>query len=192
MKTSAFCFRSTRFAALSLSLALIAGNVLRSMPVSATAPDGAAAAPVEPGFTSLFDGHSLDGWTLVGKRGAGYGVTNGVIYCAREGGGNLFTERESSDFVLRIQFKLEPGGNNGVGIRAPLEGDAAYNGTEIQPLDDKAPKHATIKPWQCNGSVYNVVPAKNGTAKIGEWNDYEITAKGRKSRVGRNGRTIVD
>jgi hypothetical protein len=87
---------------------------------------------------------------------------------------------------------LEPGGNNGVGIRAPLEGDAAYNGMEIQVLDDKAPKHATIKPWQFNGSVYNVVPAKNGTAKIGEWNDYEITAKGRKIKVVLNGRTIVD
>jgi len=64
----------------------------------------------------------LESWTLHGKSGAGYGVTNGVIYCARDGGGNLFTEKEFSDFVLRLQFKLEPGGNNGVGIRAPLKG----------------------------------------------------------------------
>lgn len=149
-------------------------------------------AQTEPGFVSLFDGKSLDGWTLHGKSGSGYGATNGVIYCARGGGGNLFTEKEFSDFILRLQFKLEPGGNNGVGVRAPLEGDAAYNGMEIQVLDDKAPKHATIKPWQFNGSVYNVVPAKNGTARIGAWNDYEITAKGRKIKVLLNGRTIVD
>jgi hypothetical protein len=149
-------------------------------------------AQTEPGFISLFDGKSLDGWTLHGKSGAGYGVTNGVIYCARGGGGNLLTEKEFSDFILRLQFKLEPGGNNGIGIRAPLEGDSAYNGMEIQVLDDKAPKHATIKPWQFNGSIYNVVPAKNGAAKIGEWNDYEITAKGRKIKVVLNGRTIVD
>lgn len=151
-----------------------------------------ANAQTESGFVSLFDGKSLDGWTLRGKSGEGYGVTNGVIYCARGGGGNLFAEKEFSDFVLRLQFKLEPGGNNGIGIRAPLEGDSAYNGMEIQVLDDKAPKHATIKPWQFNGSIYNVVPAKNGTAKIGEWNDYEITAKGRKIKVVLNGRTIVD
>ena len=151
-----------------------------------------AFAEPESGFVSLFDGKSLDGWTLAAKHGAGYGVTNGVIYCAEGGGGNLFTEKEFSDFVLRLQYKLEPGGNNGVGIRAPLEGDAAYNGMEIQMLDDKAPKHATIKPWQFNGSVYNIVPAKNGTPKIGEWNDYEITAKGRKIKVVLNGRTIVD
>src|SRR5436190_10871904 len=152
----------------------------------------ALSAEVEKGFVSLFDGQSLNGWKLVDKKGDGYGVTNGVIYCAQGGGGNLFSEQEYSDFVLRLDYKLEPGSNNGVGIRAPLEGDAAYAGMEIQVLDDKAPKHATIKPWQFNGSVYNIVPAKNGTPKIGEWNSYQITAKGRKIKVVLNGRTIVD
>ena len=153
---------------------------------------GCATMQSEPGFTSLFDGQTLKGWTLVSKHGAGYGVTNGVMFCAQEGGGNLFTEGEYSDFVLRLDYKLEAGGNNGAGIRAPLEGDTAYSGMEIQMLDDNAPKHATIKPWQFNGSVYNIVPAKNGTPKIGEWNSYEITARGRRIKVVLNGRTIVD
>src|SRR5882672_9915960 len=151
-----------------------------------------SAAGIESDFTSLFDGQSLQGWTLVSQHGAGYGVTKGVIYCAEGGGGNLFTEKEFSDFILRLEYKLEPGGNNGVGIRAPLAGDAAYSGMEIQMLDDKAPKHASIKPWQFNGSVYNIVPAKNGAPKIGEWNAYEITARGRNIKVVLNGRTIVD
>ncbi|HSU57525.1 MAG TPA: DUF1080 domain-containing protein [Candidatus Dormibacteraeota bacterium] len=144
------------------------------------------------GFVSLFDGKTLKGWTLVSQHGSGYGVTNGVIFCAEGGGGNLFNDKEFSDFILRLEFKLQPGGNNGVGIRAPLGGDAAYNGMEIQILDDKAPKHATIKPWQFNGSIYNVVPATNGTAKIGEWNTYEITAIGRHIKVVLNGKTITD
>lgn len=148
---------------------------------------------VEEGFTSLFDGETLNGWALKGGRGGGYGVTNGAIYCARGGGGNLLTEKEFSDFVLRLDYMLEPGGNNGVGIRCPLEGeDVTYSGNEIQVLDDKAPKHAHIKPWQFNGSLYGVVPAKNGTAKIGEWNSYEITACGRNIKVVLNGRTILD
>src|SRR6266542_578531 len=46
------------------------------------------------GFVSLFAGRSLNGWKLVGKKGDGYRVTNGVIYCARAGAGNLFTEKE--------------------------------------------------------------------------------------------------
>src|SRR5258706_7233978 len=153
---------------------------------------GCATARSESGFTSLFDGRTLKGWTLVAKNGTGYGATNGVMFCERGGGGNLFTEREYSDFVLRLDYKLEDGSNNGVGIRAPLEGDTAYSGMEIQILDDKAPKHANIKPWQFNGSVYNIVPAKNGTPKIGEWNTYEITAQGRRIKVVLNGKAIVD
>ena len=89
----------------------------------------------EPGFVELFDGKTLDGWRLVGKHGEGYGVKDGVIFCARGGGGNLFTEKEYADFVFRFEFKLEDGSNNGVGIRAPYEGDAAYVGMEIQILE---------------------------------------------------------
>jgi len=147
-------------------------------------------AQTESGFVSLFDGKSLTVGRARQKRRRLWSY-QWRIYCAREEA-ETCSLRKSFRFHLRLQFKLEPDGNNGVGIRAPLEGDAAYNGMEIQVLDDKAPKHATIKPWQFNGSVYNVVPAKNGTAKIGEWNDYEITAKGRKIKVVLNGRTIVD
>src|SRR5690606_7205403 len=91
-------------------------------------------AQTESGFVSLFDGKTLDGWKLVHKRGAGYGVTNGVLFCERGGGGNLFTEKEYANFVFRFDFRLEPGSNNGIGIRAPLEGDTAYHGLEIQVL----------------------------------------------------------
>jgi len=146
----------------------------------------------EAGFVSLFDGKTLNGWTMVNPRGGGYGVTNGAIFCAAGGGGNLFTKREFSDFVLRLEFKLEAGGNNGVGIRAPLEGQASSLGMEIQVLDDQARKHANIQPWQQNGSVYGIIPATNGLAKIGEWNRYEITARGRRIKVVLNGRTIVN
>src|SRR5205823_14172172 len=109
--------------------------------------------------------------------------------------GKLFSEKDYADFVLRLDYKLEPGGNNGVAIRCPLGAtneQMAYTGMEIQILDDKAPKHANIKPWQFNGSVYGIVPARNGTPKIGEWNSYEITAQGRRIKVALNGKTIVD
>jgi hypothetical protein len=166
-----------------LSLLAAAAIVAGTMMVNAATEDG---------FVSLFDGNTLNGWHLVEGKGGGYGVTNGVIFCHRGGGGNLFTDKEYSDFILKLEYKLEPGGNNGIGIRCPLEGDGAYAGMEIQVLDDKAPKHATIKPWQFNGSIYNIVPAKNGTPKIGEWNSYEITTRGRNIKVVLNGKTIVD
>ncbi|MBI3850859.1 MAG: DUF1080 domain-containing protein [Verrucomicrobia bacterium] len=149
--------------------------------------------PREAGFVSLFDGQSLKGWTLVGKHGEGYGVKDGVIYCAKGGGGNLYAEKEYSDFILRFEFKLEPGSNNGIGIRAPLEGDGAYVGMEIQVLEDSAPQYANLKPWQFHGSIYCVVPAKRGALKkIGEWNQEEILAQGRHIKVTLNGKVIVN
>lgn len=147
----------------------------------------------EAGFTSLFDGQSLNGWVYRGNAGGEYFVTNGVIVCPENSGGNLLTEREYSDFVLRLEYKLQADGNNGVAIRAPLASrNITYEGIEIQMLDDKAPKHADIKPWQHNGSVYGIVPARDGAPKIGEWNTEEITCIGRHYKIVLNDRVIVD
>jgi hypothetical protein len=147
----------------------------------------------EPGFTALFNGNNLDGWKLVGGVGPGYIVRNGVIVCPPDGGGNLFTEKEYANFVLRLEFMLSKGGNNGIGIRAPYQGDAAYQGMEIQVLDDPAPEYKTIRPAQHCGSIYDVFPAKEGALKpAGQWNRYEITANGRRVSVKLNDQTIVD
>ena len=147
----------------------------------------------EVGFTTLFDGKTLNDWKMVDARGGGYLVTNGVIACARGGGGNLFTEREYSDFVFRFEFKLDEGSNNGVGIRAPLHGDAAYVGMEVQILDDNAAKWAGLRPAQYHGSIYDVVAARRGALKKpGEWNEEEITCIGRSVKVVLNGKVILD
>jgi len=116
-----------------------------------------------------------------------------VIFCAKGGGGNLLTEKEYADFVLRFEFKLEPGANNGLGIRAPFEGDAAYTGIELQILDEVELKYKGLRPEQYHGSVYDVVAAKRGAMKKpGEWNSQEVTAKGRQIKVVLNGKTILD
>ena len=142
------------------------------------------AAESEPGFVNLFDGKSLSGWKLVGKQGDGYGVKDGVIYCAKGGGGKLLTEKEYANFIFRFEFKLEPGSNNGLGIRAPYEGDAAYTGMELQILDDSAAQYAKLRPAQYHGSIYDVVPAKRGALKKpGEWNEETVLAVGRHIKV---------
>jgi len=148
----------------------------------------------EPGFKPLFDGKNLNGWKLVGGHGPGYVVEGDKIVCPKEGGGNLFTEKEYSNFVFRFEFMLTPGGNNGIGIRAPYEGDAAYKGMEIQVLDDGDPMYkGVIKPEQYHGSVYDVIPARTGFKKpVGEWNEEEITANGRRITVKLNGVIILD
>ncbi|MGE0760342.1 MAG: DUF1080 domain-containing protein, partial [Pirellulaceae bacterium] len=70
------------------------------------------------GFVSIFDGESLDHW--IGDTD-GYTVEDGAIVCIKEKGGNLFTENEYDNFVLRFEFKLEPGANSGLGVRAPTD-----------------------------------------------------------------------
>lgn len=148
----------------------------------------------EAGFTTLFDGQSLTGWKLVRGRGPGYVIKDGTLVCPLDGGGNLYTAKEYANFVFRFEFKTEPGGNNGVGIRAPLEGDAAYQGMEIQILDDGHEKYkGKIKSEQHHGSVYDVIPARTGFLKpAGEWNEEEIMVNGSKIRVTLNGVIILD
>jgi hypothetical protein len=154
----------------------------------------AAIAADETGFVPLFDGKSLSGWTLIGRVGRGYVVENGAIVCPADGGGNLFTEREYGNFVFRFEFLVDPAANNGIGIRAPLEGNAAYQGMEIQILDDHHEVYRDkIRPEQYHGSVYGVIPARTGFLNpAGQWNSEEIKADGRRITVTLNGVIILD
>jgi hypothetical protein len=142
------------------------------------------------GFVSLFDGSTLDGWQ---GDVANHRVEQGAIVRPRERGGNLATKKEYGDFVFRFEFKLEAGANNGIGIRTPLAGDAAYVGMEIQVLDDGADQYKSLQPYQYHGSIYGVVAAKQGHLKpVGQWNSEEIRCQGRQVKVTLNGFVIVD
>jgi hypothetical protein len=146
----------------------------------------------DDGFVRIFDGKTLDGWELLGKKGDGYYVADGMIVCAKGGGGNLLTKKSYANFILRFEFKLDPASNNGVGIRAPMtDKQIAYEGMEIQILDTGYLK--PLKPAQYHGSIYDVVPAKTGALNPpGMWNEQEIIADGRAIKVILNGQTIVD
>ncbi len=154
----------------------------------------ATAAVAEEGFVQLFDGESLDGWILLGKRGEGYAIRDGSIACAKGSGGNLLSASEYSNFVLRFEFKLESGSNNGLCVRCPLGwSDMAYAGNELQIIDNSAERYANIKPWQKHGSLYHVAPAKTGALNpVGEWNSQEVAARGSRITVTLNGTKILD
>jgi hypothetical protein len=166
-------------------------------------PDTASAAPkpyAEPGFTPIFNGQDLTGWVYgtkanAMKQGVGYQVdpAQGIVYSTVHDGGNLYTEKEYANFVLRFEFKLTDNANNGVGIRAPLEGDAAYVGMEIQVLDDSGSQYTKLRPEQYHGSIYDCFACERGFQKpVGEWNEEEIIADGRHVRVILNSHVIVD
>jgi len=146
------------------------------------------------GFKVLFDGTNMHSWT---GNTTDYVIEDGNIAIrpkpGKGSGGNLFTKEEFSDFIYRFEFQLTPGANNGLGIRAPFEGDAAYEGMELQILDNDAPIYKDLKIYQYHGSVYGTIPAKRGFLKpTGEWNYEEVVAKGSKIKVILNGTVILD
>lgn len=169
-----------------MGMLAIAGVIAtRSIAAEELAPQEKAA-----GFVSLFDGQTLMGWQ--GDRD-GYAVADGEIQCIPGKGGNLLTEKEFSDFELRLEFRLPPGGNNGVGLRAPAQGHVATEGIEIQVLDNTALKYRKLAPYQYHGSVYGLIPAKRGYLReVGAWNEQAILLVGRKITITLNGETIVD
>ena len=195
--------------------------------------EGPYAETVEEGFVSLFNGKDLSGWTGSGKYGVeviDIKLNNGtvskvpVIACQPERKvegdcGNLITEKEYKNFILRFEFMMPENGNNGLGIRVPNEKvDAAYDGMcELQLLDDggssyydKAAKKDKLKPYQYTGSVYGVVPSrrdntdkqiwgkdKNFTGggsyvrRPGMWNFEEVKVIGSEIEVYLNGYLIT-
>jgi hypothetical protein len=165
--------------------------VYRNIYVKELAPQPAYK-PEEIGFEAMFDGSSLFDWT---GNTTDYVPVNGelVVDPKRGGKGNLYTKKEYGDFHMKFEFQLTPGANNGLGIRTPLEGDAAYVGMELQILDNTSPMYAKLQPYQYHGSVYGIIPAKQGFLKpVGEWNEEEVIAEGNHIKVILNGEVITD
>ena len=147
------------------------------------------------GFKVLFDGTNMYEW--MGNTGD-YILEDGCISMvpSRSFGGNLYTKNEYANFVYRFEFQLTPGANNGVGLRAPLEGDAAYVGMESQILDCEHPIYKDITPYQHHGSIYGILKAnenhKTAMKPVGEWNYEEIVCDGDNIKVTLNGVVIVE
>lgn len=142
-------------------------------------------------FTSVFNGEDLTGW-----QGAvdNYEVVDGAIRCKDGHGGLLLVDKEYSNFIARVEFRLPPGGNNGLAIRSPGDGDAAYSGMcELQVLDSEHEKYAKLDTRQYHGSAYGMAAAHRGFLRpTGEWNFQEVTVDGSTIRVELNGSVILN
>ena len=122
-------------------------------------------------------------------------MEEGQIVCTGEKGTWLRSQKEFGDFNLRLDYKLKPGGNSGVYVRVPADGNHHGDGAgvEIQVLDDKAERYKDLKPYQYTGSVYAIAPAKEHVSReAGQWNSLEIDVKGTRYRIIHNGVTIID
>lgn len=152
---------------------------------------------IKEGFVPIFDGKTLDNWVGVAGNTDSYYVKDGVLICKKIAHDHIFTKKEYGDFILRLEIKMDPGGNNGVGIRTKVSREPHLYGMEIQVLDETHPryhcKELEILPYQYHGSIYGVVPAKSGHLKpAGQWNQEEIRCVGSHVTVTLNGTVIVD
>ncbi len=143
------------------------------------------------GFTSLFNGQDLSGWIGAVDN---YQVVEGAIVCKKGKGGVLHSAEQYEDFVARVEFRLPPGGNNGLAIRYPGKGQASYDGMcELQILDEVHAKYSKLDPRQYHGAVYGMAPAHRGFLRpAGQWNYQEVTVDGSTIKVELNGTVIVD
>jgi hypothetical protein len=145
------------------------------------------------GFKSVFNGRDFSGWDGPLDCCA---ITNGAIVWQEKKGGTIFTKENFTNFVVRLEFKLPPGGNNGLAIRYPGEGDTAYVGMcECQVLDDhyEQATGSKIDPRQAHGSAYGMVAALRGYQHpIREWNYEEVTVTGPTIKVELNGTVILN
>ncbi len=144
----------------------------------------------DAGFQSIFNGHDFSGWTGDTEN---YEIVDGAIVCRKSKGGDVFTKKQYSDFIARLEFRLPAGGNNGIAIRYDGKGRPHLDGIELQVIDSEHPKYAQLDPRQYHGSAYGLAAAHRGYLRpTGEWNFQQITVRGAKIKVELNGFTILD
>lgn len=155
-------------------------------------PDNSVLSEAEraEGFISLFDGKSLDGWWLRSPDVQSFEVKDGNIEWVRKGSDAMFTRDRYDNFILRFEWKIEKGGNNGVWLRAPRAVRSSKIGFEFQIMGDSDIAEPTA---DSTGSVYRVIPAKALAARPeGEWNEVEIMLNGPHYQATLNGVQIQD
>jgi hypothetical protein len=161
--------------------------------IDGSAANKLLASKASAGFQAIFNGKDFTDW--VGETD-NYEVVDGAIRCRPSKGGNIYHKTDLTDFAARFEFKLPPGGNNGLCIRYPGTGNTAYTGMcECQVLDDnyEAATKSQIDPRQAHGSAYGMVAAQRGYQRpIGEWNFQEVTVIGPVLKVELNGYVILN
>jgi hypothetical protein len=142
-------------------------------------------------FQSIFNGKDFSHW-----QGAtdNYQVVDGAIQCMAGKGGSIYHDKKYGDFSVRLQFQLPPGGNNGLAIRYPGQGDPAYTGMcELQVLDSEADMYKSLDKRQYHGSAYGMAAAHRGFLRpTGQWNYQVVHVEGSKIQVELNGTRILD
>ncbi len=153
----------------------------------------------EPEFESVFPisgpplGWVVRAWNDVSQPAEGnpqWSLTDRVLTGGEPRGSWLMSDQEYGDFILEFEFLLGERGNSGCALRAPMKGDPAFDGLELQMADLRYNPEA--KPNELTGSLYRAVAPLKQVYKPTEWNKYEIACRGPEIKVMLNGELILD
>jgi hypothetical protein len=171
------------------------------LPVSAPGADdkSTAAKPDTEGFTALFPKDGVpDGWTVRAWNDVknpppspmAWKIENGVLHGGEPRGSWLMSDKEYTNFILDWEFKLGETGNSGCALRAPMSGDPAFDGMELQMADFRYNPQA--KDSELTGGIYRAIAPTKQVYKPTEWNRYQVTLKGSRLKAVLNGEVIQD
>jgi hypothetical protein len=150
----------------------------------ACAPSEPTSSLEESGWITLFDGSSLDGWTLLGD--ANWQLAEDAVE-ADTGSGFLVTEDSYGDFELELEFWVDETANSGVFIRCTDPGEiGADNSYEVNIFDNRPDQT-----YRTGGIVFFAAPSSNINTG-GQWNSYAIRADGSQLTVTLNGIETVN
>jgi hypothetical protein len=159
---------------------------------------GRGAAQDAEGFIELFPtdgvpkGWLVRQWDDVAKPAGGveWAVKDGVLRPGQRRGTWLISDREYGDFVLEFEIKLTERGNSGVALRAPLKGDPAFDGMELQIADVRY--NPAAKPDELTGAIYRAVAPWKQVYRPTVWNRFRVELEGPRLKATLNGEVIQD
>jgi Domain of Unknown Function (DUF1080) len=152
----------------------------------------------ERGFTDLFPsdgppaGWVVREWNDVSRPvdNSPWTVKDGILHSGQRRGAWLMSEKEYTDFILEFEIKLTEVGNSGVALRAPMKGDPAFDGMELQVADFRY--NTAAKPAELTGAIYRALAPTKQIYRPTEWNRLRIELKGMHLKVTLNGEVIQD
>jgi hypothetical protein len=132
-------------------------------------------------------------WNDVSKPAMGevaWSVKEGVLQPGKQRGTWLMSEKEYADFILEFEIKLTERGNSSIALRAPLQGDPAFDGMELQFADVRYNPEA--KASELTGGIYRAIAPTKQVYKPTEWNTCRIELRGMRFKATINGELVQD
>ena len=186
---------SMRAAALAAVFSGLAGFGCKSAP----ATPAAATPPVLSAPVPLFNGRDTSGWVQV--LDSKWTVEDGVLLARQDPSGRrdgeswLITEKDFTDFLLAVKFRVTPGGNSGVFLRDPItraDRMAAADGGNPGPWESGFEANINaVDPEYPTGSIWAIAKGTRGVERAGDWNEMVIEVRGDRVSTWVNGQIAV-